>query len=82
MASLPGDRGPSPAPEAERLAAALAGMGVRAAVEAQGRLAMLTLRDRAGLPASAVRAAIVAAAREAGFQSVAVDVTAADATNA
>ena len=66
----------------EGLAAALARMGMRAAIEAQGRLAVLTLQDGAGLPPAAVRAAISAAARDAGFQNVAVDVTAADATNA
>lgn len=62
-------------PDADGLAEALADHGIAAAVETHGRLAVLTLRAPSSMPEAAVRTVILAAARAAGFSSVAVDVT-------
>ena len=76
MASLPGEPPDgSPNGDPDRLAAALMARGIAARVEAHGRLAVLTLREPARLPEPDVRAVILAAGRDAGFSSVAVELT-------
>lgn len=61
-------------PSAVALRAALAGSGVEADVEADGRLAVIVPRGMAGaLMTATLRAALVAAARADGFTHCAVD---------
>ena len=71
---MPGEQqGSTPTPDPDRLVEALTGHGITAAVETHGRLAVLTLREPSGVPEPEVRALILAAGRDAGFASVAIE---------
>lgn len=74
MASLPGEQaGPPTAPDQSRLAAALAQLGIAAAIETDGRMALLNVGGAPALPDAELRAAILQAGREAGYSSVAIE---------
>ena len=74
MESLPGEQGGGPtAPDEPRLAASLAQLGIEAAIETDGRMALLRVRGAPALPDADVRAAILRAGREAGYSSVAIE---------
>lgn len=65
---------------AERLAHALAALGLDGRVEARGALAVLTVRDAGAARDPALRRAAVSAAEREGFANLALEIEDADAS--